>query len=135
MFVIICMVVLVLGLVVWGMAVLVGRRLVGNSRMRRKPLRYSLLSAHDESMKRKYNFTPLSNALFTCYGICLSIRMCSHRNLSYFYQLDRCKNFKSCIKDFKVFPRYTIIVGKFLVLHQSLNFRRNCFFLVDFGVL
>ncbi|KAK8381835.1 hypothetical protein O3P69_015097 [Scylla paramamosain] len=50
-FVIICMVVLVLGLVVWGMAVLVGRRLVGNSRTRRKPLRYSLLSAHDESMK------------------------------------------------------------------------------------
>ncbi|MPD05121.1 hypothetical protein E2C01_100849 [Portunus trituberculatus] len=46
------MVVLVLGLVVWGMAVLVGRKLVGNSRTRRKPLRYSLLNAHDESLKQ-----------------------------------------------------------------------------------
>lgn len=50
-FVIICMMVVTIGLIVWGLAVLVSRRFVDNTRPRRKPPRYSLLSSHEENTK------------------------------------------------------------------------------------
>nr|XP_027218002.1 dyslexia-associated protein KIAA0319-like protein isoform X1 [Penaeus vannamei] len=52
-FVTMCSVVLVVGLMVWGIATLLMRKFGQNSRPRRKPPRYTLLDGHDEGTKLK----------------------------------------------------------------------------------
>ncbi|XP_047493120.1 dyslexia-associated protein KIAA0319-like protein isoform X2 [Penaeus chinensis] len=52
-FVTMCSVVLIVGLMVWGIATLLMRKFGQNARPRRKPPRYTLLDGHDEGSKLK----------------------------------------------------------------------------------